>query len=238
MADAPGRSSAERARHTRKWRQIFTYAAWLAVLIALSALPLLFFDGDFTRLAHSSMTADASRWSIAAIAILLLVADLFLVIPSGLIIALAGGLVGASFAILVGTIGLTLCCALGYWIGRSVGEDLSGDADEQRKFSYAIGLVRKHGPLMLAACRPIPLLSELSVIAAGALGLPAITVLTTTLLANIGIACVYALIGAGATEGASGFAAIVVAALALPIASFGLMRLGKMATRLIGASGR
>jgi membrane protein DedA with SNARE-associated domain len=224
----------DRSRRARRWRLPFTYASWLIVLIALSVFPLLFFDGDFTRLAHRAINEDTPRLAVAAVAIALLIVDLFLVIPSGLIIALMGGFCGAVFAVGVGSIGLTLCCALGYGIGRSVGSDLAGDREEQRRFSKTIILVHKHGPLMLAVCRPIPVLGELSVIAAGALGLPVITVLVTTLLANIGIACVYALIGAGAREGASGLATTVLAALALPAASYGLMRIGEAAADFLG----
>lgn len=161
------------------------------------------------------MTEGTPRIAVAAVGIVLLVADLFLVIPSGLVIALMAGLLGGVSAALAGAAGLSLACALGYWIGKSVGEDFSDDAAEKREFGYVTGLLRRHGLVMLAAFRPVPVLGELSVIGAGALGLPMKSVLATTTLANMGISSVYASIGSLAGGGWSGFALIVAASLAL-----------------------
>jgi len=206
----------DQVRDVRRWRAWFTFAAWVVVIIAVSAIPFILFDGDFSGFVRNAISEDTSRWAVAAIAIALLVADLFLVIPSGLVIALVGGTMGALLGVIVGATGLTLACALGYWIGTTVGNDLAGDPAEEKEYGYAMRLVHRHGLLMLAACRPIPVLSELSVIAAGALRLPAARVLATTALANVGVAAVYAFIGASVGDDPWGLAVIVVAALALP----------------------
>lgn len=219
-----------RVRSNRRWRLAFTYAAWMVVIVALSALPYIFFDGDFTRLVEGAMIEDTPRTAVAAIGIALLIADLFLVIPSGLVIALMAALLGGVAGAVAGTVGLSLACVLGFWIGKSVAKDFSEDATEQRQFNYVSGLIRRHGVTILAACRPIPVLAELSVIAAGALGLSMRSVLMTTLLANVGIASVYAGLGSMAGAGWLGFALILAASLALPALtilisrSFGLQK--------------
>lgn len=214
-----------RRRQARVWRTLLTYAALIAALIAVSALPFILFDGDFGRIAEQVITRETPYAAVVAIGIVLLVADLFLVIPSGLIIALMAGLIGSVSAAITGAAGLSLACALGYWIGKSVGDDFSDDADEKREFGYVTGLLRRYGLVMLAAFRPIPLLGEVSVIAAGALGLPAKAVLATTTLANAGVASLYAAIGTLSGSGWTGLALVVAASLALPGFMTGLIQL-------------
>ena len=205
-----------RSRSVRRWRLVFTYTAWIVVIIAVSALPYLFFDGDFTRIVEWTMTEETPSAAVAAIGVALLIADLFLVIPSGLIIALMASLLGGVIGAIAGTVGLSLACVLGFCIGRSVGRDFSDDRAEQREFVYVSGLIRRHGVIILAVCRPIPLLAELSIIAAGALGLSMRSALTTTFLANVGIASIYAGLGAMAGTGWLGFSFVLAASFALP----------------------
>lgn len=213
-----------RPRSGRRWPIALTYAAWIAILIAISALPYIFFDGDFTRIVEQAMTEESSRIAAASIGIVLLVADLLLVIPSGLIIALMAALLGGVIGAIVGAIGLSLACALGFWIGRSIKGDFSDNPAEQRQFTYAKDLIRRNGVIILSACRPIPVLAELSVIAAGALGLPMRSVMMATVLANVGLASVYAGLGSMAGTGWLGFSFVLAASLALPATTILLAR--------------
>ncbi len=82
-------------------------------------------------------------------------------------------------------------------------------------FAYLSGLLARYGLPLLALARPVPVLAEASVIAAGVLGLKASTVLLVTALANIGFATVYAGLGASA-EGFTGFLLAFALSLAIP----------------------
>ncbi|AHB50433.1 hypothetical protein W911_16755 [Hyphomicrobium nitrativorans NL23] len=201
------------------------YLSWIAVFIVISALPYILFDGDFGRIAEETITDDRSRLAIAAIGIVLLVADLFLVIPSGLIIALLSNLLGTATGVIIGAAGLSLACVLGYWIGKTVGRDFSNDEGEQRDFGYVSDLLARHGLIVVAACRPIPVLGELSVIASGAIGLSFAKVFGVSTLANIGVSSLYASIGVSGPGGAEGVALVVAASLALPALTMVLARL-------------
>lgn len=195
---------------------IAKYTAWTIALIIGVSVPLVVLGDRFDLMIRDWITAPQSALAVAAIGITLLVADLLLAIPSALVIALMGGLIGSAAATVAGTIGLSLACAWGFMLGRTIGRDFNGaDAREQQDFATATGMLKQYGPLALVVARPVPILAEISVIAAAALGMPAAPVLITTTLANFGIAALYAFVGATA-EGWLGIALVFGAATTLP----------------------
>ncbi|KWT64987.1 hypothetical protein APY04_3075 [Hyphomicrobium sulfonivorans] len=201
---------------SRAWGLIAKYAAWTVALVLGISIPLVVLGERFDLIIRDWMAAPESSLAVAAIGIALLVADLLLAIPSALVIALMGGLIGGAAATIAGTIGLSLACVWGFMLGRSFGRDFSSADDrEQKEFSTATGLLKQYGLLALVVARPVPILAEISVIAAAALGMSAAPVLITTTLANLGIAALYAFVGATA-EGWLGIALVFAAATTLP----------------------
>jgi 3-dehydroquinate synthase len=83
---------------------------------------------------------------------------------------------------------------------------------------------------MLVLCRPVPVLAEASVIAAGVAGLPAGHVLAITTLANIGVAATYASLGSSAETG-SGLLAALAASIGLPLVAMLTAKTVRRATR-------
>jgi membrane protein DedA with SNARE-associated domain len=79
---------------------------------------------------------------------------------------------------------------------------------------YAAGLLQRYGVVGLVLCRGVPIFAEASVITAGVLGMPARRFIAATALANIGVAGLYAAIGAAASNVSP--AAAFAAALVLP----------------------
>jgi membrane protein DedA with SNARE-associated domain len=61
-------------------------------------------------------------------------------------------------------------------------------------------LLQRYGTSVLVLCRGVPVLAEASVMAAGALGMPARRCIAATILANVGVAGLYATIGAAAWD--------------------------------------
>ena len=146
---------------------------------------------------------------------LLLASDVVLPIPSTVVISGLGALLGGALGVAIAVAGLTLGCVLGYALGRILGNDFALRQLGEKDFDYLAGLLDRHGLPILALCRPVPVLAEASVIAAGVVGMPMGKTLLVTGLANLGFAGVFALLGAAA-ESAAGFLVAFAASLALP----------------------
>ena len=150
----------------------------------------------------------------AAVAGLLLV-DVFLPVPSSVVATAAGAALGWVPGALAVWVGLTAGHALGYAAGRSGGAPGLSRFLGEDEVARARAWLDRHGRLGLALTRPVPVLSEATVLLAGALRASPARTVGTCALANIGVAVVYA--GAGALSAQSGlFGLAVAAALGLP----------------------
>lgn len=140
----------------------------VGIVLAIVLLPLPIWGEGLDEHA-ATVAAGTSVGVVAALAIAgLLVADVVLPVPSSIVMVAAG----AQFGLVAGTalawIAATAGCVLAYAAGRSVGPPLvrrwvGQDAEER-----ATRRLGRNGPLALAACRPVPVLAEASVILAGA----------------------------------------------------------------------
>lgn len=217
-ANAGANTGARRGRGVK-------YAILAGLLATLVVIPYFVLGQEFHLLSRDLMTSQASRFGVAVAGLALLAADIVLPVPSSVMISLMGSLLGIVVATVVGAAGLSLGCAMGYLLGRNLGRAFAERQMGREDFDYLSGLIDRHGAWALAACRPVPVLAEASVIAAGVAGVPAARTLGVTSLANIGVAAVYASIGASA-EGTGGLIAAFMAALAVPA-------LGLVAARLL-----
>ena len=198
-----------------KWRRFAKLAALAAFMLAVVIVPFLLFGDGLDSFARNAMASASHRPLAGLVGFLLLAADVVLPIPSTVVIAVLGGWLGAFTGTLVAAGGLTLGCAIGYWLGKQLGFDFAERTIGREDFAAVSTWFERHGVLVLAFCRPVPVLAEATVIAAGVAGLPARKVLIVTTLANIGFAAVYALLGASADTGV-GFLAALAASIALP----------------------
>jgi membrane protein DedA with SNARE-associated domain len=190
----------------------------LLALLAVVTVPFLLFGEAIDGLTQSAMTGTTSRTVATAAGFSLLAADVVLPVPSTLVITVLGALLGSAAATLVAAAGLSFGCVLGYWLGRRLGHDFTRRAMGAEDFSYLARQLERRGVVVLALCRPVPVLAKASVIAAGATGMPAGKVLAVTTLANLGFAAVYACLGAAAAS-ASGFILALAASISLPLAA-------------------
>lgn len=197
-------------------RRAAKLAALTLVLVTIVVVPFVLFGEPLDRLAREVMASPASAPVAALTGSLLLAADVVLPVPSTVVISVLGGLLGALSGTLVAAAGLTLGCVLGYGLGRRLGHDFAERTIGREDFAYLSDRLERYGVLLLALCRPVPVLAEASVIAAGVAGLAARPVLVVTTLANVGFAAIYAALGAAADTGA-GLIAAVVASLGLPL---------------------
>ncbi len=142
----------------------------------LTGVMLVFFLATFGIMTalHVRFLEDPTHWmdhkggAVAAVAgVALLIADVFLPVPSSLVMIAHGALFGiaiGSALSLVGSVGATL---FGFWVGRRGGPTLERlvSADEKRR---ADALLAKWGALAILVTRPLPLMAETTAILAGA----------------------------------------------------------------------
>lgn len=171
------------------------WTALALLLLALILVPFFFFEARFNSLAEQLMRREASGWSVASAIVALLASDVFLPIPSSIVAAAAGVLLGFWAGAAAIWAGMMAACLLGYWFGARA-------SAAARRFVGPDGMVRaerlsqKYGDYAIVVCRPVPVLAEASVIFAGIVGRPLGRFLALTFWSNVGMAVGYAAIGA------------------------------------------
>lgn len=184
------------------------------VVIGLVLIPFFLFEDWFNAVAVQIASGTTSRRTAAVLAGGLLTFDVFLPVPSSLVSAAAGVVLGFWPATALIWSSMTLACLLGYGFGR-------GAAGAARRFVGEPGIARArhlaadYGTYAIALCRPVPVLAEASIIVAGLVRAPIARVLPVVLASNLGIALVYAAIGAFAMRVQS-FLLAFLGALVLP----------------------
>lgn len=189
----------------------------------LTGLLLALFLGLFGILQalHVPFLLDPSDWmsrqggAAAAVAgVGLLVADVFLPVPSSLLMVAHGalfGILGGTLLSLGGTLGAT---ALGFALGRRGGRLLERLVSPSEK-ARADELLRKYGALAILVTRPLPLLAETVSILAGASPMGWGPMLLAAAAGSLPASLLYAITGAtarGFGSGALMFAFVLVLA--------------------------
>jgi uncharacterized membrane protein YdjX (TVP38/TMEM64 family) len=188
---------------------------WLSVaVVALILIPFFLFESYFTALAERAASGGVSP--AAAIATIggLLAFDVVLPVPSSIVSAAAGVLLGFWRGAAVVWGGMMVSCAIAYAIGArssALARRLVGDEGIAR----AAATAARYGTFAIVLCRPVPVLAEASVIFAGVIHVPPGRFLAVCALANLGIAVGYAAIGAFSMR-VDSFLAAFVGALAVP----------------------
>jgi uncharacterized membrane protein YdjX (TVP38/TMEM64 family) len=194
---------------------------WLIVFSVLTALilvPFFLFADVFDALAARLARGEGSTWYAALVIGALLAFDVVLPVPSSLVSAAAGALLGFWRGAVVIWVGMTISCAAGYWIGArsaAAARRFVGDAALAR----AALVAGRYGRLALVLCRPVPVLAEASTVFAGLVRAPWRRVFWACALSNLGIALGYAAVGAFAMR-ADSFVLAFAGALALPAIAF------------------
>ena len=203
---------------------------WTLVALALFTLvsmPFILFEGRFLELSAGLFDPGGAAGPLLALAILALFAgDVVLPVPSSLVSVAAVALFGWAGGLLIWA-GMSAGCAFGYWLGGRAARPLAlrylGRAQLDRANRIAAGI----GPAALVLTRAIPVLAEAATVAAGLAAMPAARFFAATLLANAGIALVYAAAGSAMPGTGASFLMLFAAAAALPA-------LGWLALRLVG----
>ena len=210
-------------RRAASWK----WAAIGAVILALILVPYFWFGEELEAWIRRLVADPGGRLAAAAVLAGLLAGDIFLPVPSSIVSAACGYLLGFAGGALTSWLGMTLGCAAGYGLARAIGPPLVKRfvGEEQVRRLHELGERYGHWALILA--RPVPVLAEASVLVAGlgALGWRRFLALTT--LANAGISLVYAAVSSLSADAGS-FLLAFAASLAVPSAAM-------WATRRLGS---
>lgn len=191
-----------------------------ALLFLAIILPFVAF-GDAIEAALTSFFAQPqTSWVVFGAIVGLLGLDIVLPLPSSLISAASGALLGFAFGVLAVFCGLMIGSAVGFAIGRHVGLPIlartSGAADLPKAGRAQV--------VALVATRAVPVLSEAMTVTAGATQMSTKVFWAASALANLGVAATYAALGAMAAT-TNTFLAVFAASVLVPAAAWGLYRL-------------
>lgn len=204
---------AERPSLLRRWLMI------IGLLAIVVGVPLIFRE-EFVAISDRVLAAaDERPFAAAALIVAALTLDVFLPVPNGVTNTLAGAAFGfalGTFVIWLGLMGgSTAGYALGRWGARPLAARLLGADDLERAHRIA----ERAGPVALIVSRPVPILCEMTPIAAGIAGMAFGRFLFAVALGNLGVGVVYAAIGAAAVERTS-TELLMLGAIGVPLAAW------------------
>ncbi len=223
--------------HSHVPKPLATSLRWLVIfglLVTALIVPFLLFEMQIEAFAIRTLNTSPSTGQLIALIGGALAFDVILPVPSSIVNAAAGAALGFVVGTLVCWFGMTLGCLFGYWIGATGGTSLvrrllgADELDRAKDIAHSMGIPA------LIAMRAVPVLAEASTIAAGAARLPLAKFLPTVAIANLGIAAVYAGIGAFAWS-ANSFLLALAGAIGVPVVAYALLRVSARWTGIAGS---
>jgi uncharacterized membrane protein YdjX (TVP38/TMEM64 family) len=173
---------------------------FLGLFALFSALGL---EGTLERYFLGPNSGGKAKAATAALGVLLLVLDVFLPVPSSVVMLIFGKLFGVAVGGALSLVGCVGATGLGLVIGRSAKDAfrrlVSGD-----EYRRAADLLARFGLLAVLVTRPVPILAETVALVAGATGLPLGRALVAGLLGSLPGAVLYAWAGAANLDAPSG----------------------------------
>ena len=148
-----------------------------------------------------SFLTDPTPWMqhggvlAAALGVGLLIADVFLPVPSSLVMVAHGSLFGVVVGTLLSLIGSVGAALLGFAVGRRGGKFLERVVTPAER-ARANNMLERWGVLAIIVTRPIPMLAETVAIMSGASSLGWGTVALASFVGSLPPALIYALTGA------------------------------------------
>lgn len=190
-----------------------------AILVSVVLIPLAFRD-QFMAASDAVLAASDERpFAAAALIVGALTLDVFLPVPNGVTNTLAGAAFGFTIGTVVIWLGLMGASLAGYAIGRWAARPLAARLLGADDLDRAHRLAEQAGPIALIISRPVPILCEVVAIAAGVAGMAFWRFVLAMALGNLGVAVVFAAIGAAAVESASS-GLLMLGAVGLPLAAW------------------
>ncbi|WP_437722166.1 TVP38/TMEM64 family protein [Sorangium sp. So ce861] len=185
------------ARARRSW---LGWAGFSCVLLLAILVPFFLFADRIEAAARALLASPPSGVAAALVLGGLLASDVVLPVPSSFVSTAAGGLLGFWRGAAVSWAGMMAGAGLGYLLGARAGAPALQRMVGASELARLTRAAERHGPWFLLLFRGVPVLSEASVVFAGAGRMPLRAFFTVTALANLGISATYAAVGASAAR--------------------------------------
>jgi len=167
----------------------------ITLILAIPIVPFLLFGEVLEAEIEERLEESVSSTWIAVAVVGALATDIFLPIPSSVVITMAGRTLGFAMATIVAWLGMTLGAIIAFVIARRFGRRLVCRFCDEEEIPRIDRLSRRLGPMVLVLTRPIPVLAEASVLFLGTTDLPWQRFVLPIGLSNLGIAVTYAKLG-------------------------------------------
>src|SRR5262245_2019809 len=168
----------------------------MIVVLAVPIVPFLIFGQEgMERLLAQWRQHPPPPMIVATAVVGLLATDIFLPIPSSLVSTFAGWQLGAMGGTAASWVGMTLGAAIGFALARWFGQPLVAWLTRRTDLDRTQLLAERFGPALLVLGRGIPVLAEATVLLLGMHGMSWRRFLPPVLLANLGLALAYSLLG-------------------------------------------
>jgi len=174
-------------------RSFWIQTTWIATIFLLGfgsfiALGLTFDDA-------MSLLSSSKSTFVALFGVGILIADVFLPVPSSLIMVAHGALLGTFIGTIISWIGSMGAGIVAYALGKA---GIRFRASDEAGEDYAVQFFSKWGRLAIVASRPVPILAETVAVVAGISGIKFKTFLVALALGSFPPALIYALAGSSA----------------------------------------
>ncbi|RLT02274.1 MAG: DedA family protein [Planctomycetota bacterium] len=191
-------------------------ALFLTVLFAIPIVPFLWLGESFEEGLLKSLREPSSSGVVISWVIGLLVADMFLPVPSSAVITYSGGALGVLAGTVVSWIGLSIGALGGFGLARAFGETIARRFSESEDIERMSRFTQRHGATALVLTRALPILAEACVLMLGAGRLSWRQFLLPMLVSNLLLSLTYSACGAY-FQGSNSFPIAVVVSGAVPL---------------------
>lgn len=183
------------------------------IVALLIIVPYLIWGESIDQWAGNLIKEGQSHpFRTGAILALLLASDIILPIPSCIVSAACGLMLGFVYGTLASLVGMSLGCLFGYALGR-IGTRRAKKMLGERESAQLKSFQRKYGLWLLLALRPVPILAEASILFSGIARMPFGKTLALATLGNLAVSALYAAVGAYGEMRERTFTAFVISAL-------------------------
>ena len=176
---------------TGLWRPVILVCGVLLVLV----LPFFFFAEPIEHWYHEFKSDPPGPWPTSLMVIGLLAGDIFLPIPSTVIMPFAGAQLGVVLGSLTSWLGLSIGCIAGFALARWFGRPVARWFTKAEDLESMEAVSDQFGPIFLIVTRAIPVFAEASILLVGVNQLSWRRFLPPVLLTNLFIAIGYSAFG-------------------------------------------
>jgi uncharacterized membrane protein YdjX (TVP38/TMEM64 family) len=168
----------------------------------------------------TSLDAALSPSTVATLVTGLLAADIFLPVPSSVVITFSGKMLGFWGGTAASWCGMTVGAVAAFGLARAFGRPMAQRFAATNELKRVDAMAARVGTLVLVLTRPVPVLAEAAVLLMGTTRLPFWRFSVAVGLSNLGIAAAYSALGDSVN-----LPVALAASIALPLLAGGIARL-------------